>query len=175
MAFSWSNITKSWTGSHVFPSILNALSLKITGMAGAGYVQLPSQSSDPATPPTGIVRFFLNSLNTLMLKNESGVVSSVGTSSIPSFYASHTGTVLVTTSTGSLPPTVLGDFQLFTGIASTDRFVFERLVGGYFAGNSMNMATGTYVPQMYTNGTSFYINWNVIDCNQDYWRVRRVQ
>ena len=162
MAFSWSNITKSWTGSHVFPSILNALSLKITGMAGAGYVQLPSQSSDPATPPTGIVRFFLNSLNTLMLKNESGVVSSVGTSSIPSFYASHTGTVLVTTSTGSLPPTVLGDFQLFT-------------VGGYFAGNSMNMATGTYVPQMYTNGTSFYINWNVIDCNQDYWRVRRVQ
>ena len=78
-------------------------------------------------------------------------------------YAAHTGTTLVTTSAGSLPPTVMGEFALFTGVLVTDQFSFEMvnesfaLVTKTLSTNIGWAAANTFVLSMAVYGGKLYV------------------
>ena len=119
-----------WQGIQTFVSTLSSLAAKITGTAGAGYVDFPEQSIAPTAADSGAKKLYIDTAGLAKAVDSSGTVSPLNGSRTPDTFASHTGTALVTASTGSLPPSVMGEFQLFTGVGATERFEFEVVQGG---------------------------------------------
>ena len=65
-------------GSHTFGKWISALALKLTGTAGAGFIQIPVQTVVPTAAVAGSFKIYANSSGVLVKKNPSDVITTFG-------------------------------------------------------------------------------------------------
>jgi len=57
------SISPTWSGNHAFSNTVSARALAVTGTAGAGFITLPGQSSNPASPAAGTLLLHSSTVN----------------------------------------------------------------------------------------------------------------
>ena len=82
----------NWSGIHIFTSLLTSIALKITGTAGAGFLQGVNQSAKPDNADTFAQRLYVDSTGTWSMTDINGTKTQIKapTSDVA---PSNTGTV----------------------------------------------------------------------------------